>query len=241
MTTSPLVAPLSSRRRRWKRRFTNHLARWFGLWLYRALARTWRIQFVNLDMREALHRANTPPVIPFWHQQIPAAIASHRGYPVHVLISQNRDGAMIADFALRLGFQAVRGSSSKGAKGAVRKMLELAKGPDALGFTPDGPRGPLHSVAPGVIFVAATSRRPILAVGFAASRYWQAKSWDRMVIPKPFARIAVAYDDSMGIPCIEATQAGVEQEKLCAHLKKVMDSAEAAAKASLQPKPRLHL
>lgn len=201
--------------------------------LFRLLARTWRVRILNLPTRDALHKPDSAPVFSFWHQQIPAALGTHRGYPVRVMVSLNRDGAMIASLAGRLGFQSVRGSSSKGASAAVREMLKLAKGPEALAFTPDGPRGPLHSIAPGVVFTAAASGRPILATGFAASRSWRASSWDRMVIPKPFARITVFYDDSLGVPDLAAAQEGPEQEDLCRRLKERMDHAETVALEAL--------
>ena len=113
-------------------------------------------------------------------------------------------------------------------------MLQLAKGSEALGFTPDGPRGPLHSVAPGVVFVAAASRRPLLAAGFAVSRAWRARSWDRMVIPKPFARIVVAYDDSIGVPEAAAAREGAIQDAVCERLKQSLDHAEALAQEALR-------
>lgn len=221
------------RRRRWTRRLSNRLALLFGPVLFRLLSKTWRVEILNLPTRDALHKPDSAPVFSFWHQQIPAALGSHRGYPVRVMVSLNRDGAMIANLSRRLGFQSVRGSSSRGASAALREMLELAKGPEALGFTPDGPRGPLHSIAPGVIFMAAASGRPILAVGFAASRAWRAGSWDRMVIPKPFARITVFYDDALGVPDSAAAQEGPEQEAACRHLKERMDYAESVAQEAL--------
>jgi lysophospholipid acyltransferase (LPLAT)-like uncharacterized protein len=224
----------SSSRRRWTRRLTNRLARLLGPFLFRCLARTWRVRFLNRDLREDLHAKGTPPVIGFWHQQIPAGIGTHRGYPVRVLVSLNRDGEMIADIARRLGFETIRGSSSRGASEAVREMLRLAKGPEAIAFTPDGPRGPLHSVAPGVVFLAAASRRPLLAIGFAASRFWQAKSWDKMVIPKPFAKVVVAYDCALGVPERAAAREGHEQDAVRAGLKESLDRAETMARQALE-------
>lgn len=210
------------------------MARVLGPTLFRLLAKTWRVRFLNQDLRDGLHEKGTPPVIGFWHQQIPAGIGTHRGYPVQVLVSLNRDGEMIADIARRLGFQTIRGSSSRGASEAVREMLTVAKGPDAIAFTPDGPRGPLHSVAPGVVFLAAASRRPLLAIGFAASRSWQAGSWDKMVIPKPFAKVVVAYDCALGIPDRAAAKEGDVQDQVRAALKESLDRAEAMAQQALQ-------
>lgn len=224
----------SSSRRRWSRRLSNHLARVLGPSLFRLLAKTWRVQFLNPELRDTLHEAGTPPVIGFWHQQIPAGIGTHRGYPVRVLVSLNRDGEMIADIARRLGFATIRGSSSRGASEAVREMLKIAKGREAIAFTPDGPRGPLHSVAPGVVFLAAASGRPLMAIGFAASRSWRAGSWDKMVIPKPFAKVIVAYDCALGVPDRTASREGPAQDAVRVGLKESLDRAEAMAQEALK-------
>lgn len=223
-----------SRRRRWTRRFTNRLAVLLGPVLFRMLAFTWRVKILNQELLSQHHAEDQAPVLAFWHQQIPAAIGSHRGYPVRVMISRNRDGQMIADLAERLGYKTIRGSSSRGALQALREMLKAAKGTEALGFTPDGPRGPLHSVAPGVVFVAAVSGRALMTVGFAASRAWRAKSWDRMVIPKPFARIVIAYDATLGVLDPAASREGAEQSAALKGVKLSLDLAEEKAKEALR-------
>lgn len=201
--------------------------------LFRLLAFTWRVKIVNQDLLDQHHTEESAPVFAFWHQQIPAAIGSHRGYPVRVMVSKNRDGQMIADLAARLGYKTIRGSSSRGASQALREMLEVAKGSEALGFTPDGPRGPLHSVAPGVVYVAAMSGRVLMTAGFAASRAWHAKSWDRMMIPKPFSRLVIAYDASLGILDPAASREGAEQTEALEGVKESLYRAEEKAKEAL--------
>ncbi|MDA0667324.1 MAG: lysophospholipid acyltransferase family protein [Planctomycetota bacterium] len=222
------------RRRRWTRRFANRLAILFGPVLFRLLASSWRVTVVNQELLNQHHAGESAPVFAFWHQQIPAAIGSHRGYPVRVMVSKNRDGQMIADLAQRLGYKTIRGSSSRGALRALREMLKVAKGSEAIGFTPDGPRGPLHSVAPGVVYVAAISGRVLITVGFAASSAWRAKSWDRMLVPKPFARLVIAYDASLGVLNPAASREGAEQVEALKGVKESLDLAEAKAKEALR-------
>lgn len=228
------MSQTKSRRRRWTRRLTNRLAVLVGPILFRILASTWRVKILNKELLDQHHENGQAPVFAFWHQQIPAAIGSHQGYPVRVMVSKNRDGQMIADLASRLGFKTIRGSSSRGASTALRKMLEIAEGSEALGFTPDGPRGPLHSVAPGVVYVAATSGRVLMTAGFAASRFWQAKSWDRMIIPKPFARLVIVYDASLGVLDPAAAREGAEQTAACEGVQSSLHFAEAKAQEALR-------
>ena len=223
-----------SRRRRWTRRFTNRLAVIVGPMLFRILASTWRVKVLNKELLDQIHQNGEAPVFAFWHQQIPAAIGSHRGYPVRVMVSMNRDGQMINGLVSRLGFKTIRGSSSRGASRALKEMLEIAKGSEALGFTPDGPRGPLYSVAPGVVYVAATSGRVLMTAGFAASKFWQAKSWDRMIIPKPYARVVIAYDASLGVLDPAAARDGAEQIAAREGVQSSIHLAEAKAKQALR-------
>jgi lysophospholipid acyltransferase (LPLAT)-like uncharacterized protein len=128
-----------------------------------------------------------------WHQNVPAGSAVHRGKQLSVLVSSHRDGEIIARTIRRMGYGVVRGSSSRGGARAVRQMLGQMKPDQGLVFTPDGPRGPRHSVAVGAIYLAAASGRPLIATGFAAKRAWQLSSWDRMEFPKFFTRVVVAY------------------------------------------------
>jgi lysophospholipid acyltransferase (LPLAT)-like uncharacterized protein len=173
-------------------------------------------------------------VVAFWHQQIPAALGSHIGYPASVLISQHRDGEMIADIAMKLKYSTVRGSSSKGGSKVVREMLEGEFGENALCFTPDGPRGPRFSVAPGLAFIAAKTRRPVVVTGFTASKFWQAKSWDQMIIPKPFARIVVTYSDHLGVPAETVGEEGEAQTEFLKAVRAGMDQCEGLAKKKMQ-------
>ena len=83
-----------------------------------------------------------------------------------------------------------------------------------------------------MLFLAATVRRPLIATGFAASRAWQANSWDRMVFPKPFAKVVVAYG-----PPAEVARASVKDDTLLAaeieRLRAAMESSQQEADAEL--------
>jgi hypothetical protein len=172
-------------------------------------------------------------IFSFWHQNVLFAVGTHFGFPVRVLVSLHRDGETIARLAARLGFATVRGSSSGGAAAALLEMSRAAAATDdAFAFTPDGPRGPARSIAPGVIYLAAATQRPLVAAGFAASRFWQARSWDRMVLPKPFARVVVAYAPSTP-PAGAAVRQGPEQERARSDLARAMELAEQRARAEL--------
>lgn len=221
---------LSARRGSWwkrtRRRLAAGLAGALGPWLLRALAATWRVRRVR---PEALSGAC---VFALWHENIPAGAALHGHVPISVLISRHHDGELITRIVRRLGYRVARGSTYDGSVQALRDMLREARDHRSLVVTPDGPRGPRRSVAPGVLYLAAATGRPLLASGFAASRSWRARSWDRMMIPKPFARVVVAYGPALALARAELDDAGALARRR-AELGAAMDAAQRAAEEAL--------
>ena len=105
------------------------------------------------------------------------------------IISHHSDGESIAKMVEFLGVGSVRGSSSKGgAKALIAAIKELKKGTD-IAITPDGPRGPIYSVADGIIAISQKTDAKIVIFSYKASKYWQLNSWDKFIIPKPFGII----------------------------------------------------
>ena len=107
------------------------------------------------------------------------------------LISASRDGDLLADAITRFGFDVVRGSSSRLGASAILQLADvLASGGDVV-ITPDGPRGPAYELGPGIIYLAQKSRAAVLPVIMEYSSCWRLKSWDRFILPRPFAKICV--------------------------------------------------
>ena len=142
---------------------------------------------------------NEPCVVLFWHGRL--ALMSfayvHRWKNgqnpqrrAKVMISDHKDGEIIARVISFFGIGAIRGSSSKGAvKALAQSFRELKGGTDVI-ITPDGPRGPYHSVADGAVVIAQKQNAQIQILNYEASKFWQLKSWDKMIIPKPFSEIS---------------------------------------------------
>ena len=107
------------------------------------------------------------------------------------LISASRDGELLADAIKRFGFDVVRGSSSRlGASAILQLTNVLASGGDAV-ITPDGPRGPAYELGPGIIFLAQKSDAAVLPINMEYSSCWRLQSWDRFIVPRPFAKVRV--------------------------------------------------
>lgn len=138
-----------------------------------------------------------------WHGEllmIPYAYLKYRDVPrVKLLISDHFDGTLIAKTLQYFGFSTVRGSSRRnGARALLQAIKSLKDGFD-LGITPDGPKGPRHEVADGVIVMAQKANIKITLVEIRASHYWQLNSWDKFVIPKPFGTITYYISDLIDV------------------------------------------
>ena len=105
------------------------------------------------------------------------------------IISRHFDGEMIARVLMYFSISPLRGSSSRGAKQVLLEAFRALKKGDDLLVTPDGPRGPRHTISDGAIALAQKAKAPVLTVNYIPKSYWQLESWDRFVIPKPFTTI----------------------------------------------------
>jgi lysophospholipid acyltransferase (LPLAT)-like uncharacterized protein len=151
------------------------------------------------DVRPQIAGPGERYIYTFWHENM-LLLAYHYGRPnVWILISHHADGQLITEITGKLGFRAVRGSSTRGGVKAVRGMVELGKS-DHLAITPDGPRGPRREVQPGLIYTAARTGLPIVLAGIAFRRCWRAKSWDRFAVPFPFTRAICISSELIHIP-----------------------------------------
>ena len=164
-----------------------------GRGVLQMLARTWRIRVVNGEHVRDLRRAGHTFIFALWHGQLLPLLWHHREEGVRVLISEHRDGELVARTAQSLGYGLIRGSSTRGAERALISLVrELQEGHE-VAITPDGPRGPAATFASGALVAAQRSDSFILPVAASADRAWRLRSWDRFMIPKPFARVTVAY------------------------------------------------
>jgi lysophospholipid acyltransferase (LPLAT)-like uncharacterized protein len=146
------------------------------------------------------HRQGKPVVFTLWHGRLLPPTYHHRDQGVVTLVSLHRDGEYITRAVRRWGYVAVRGSTSRGGLEALRELIRHVKQGRSLAITPDGPRGPFQKMKPGPAIIAQRTGAPIIPVGAAASRGWFFGSWDRFLIPRPFARCQIAYGEPVFVP-----------------------------------------
>jgi lysophospholipid acyltransferase (LPLAT)-like uncharacterized protein len=165
-----------------------------------ALLGTTRIEALNTEAYEVHERAGRPVVFALWHGRLLPPTYRHRHKRIVTLASQSGDGEYITRILHHWGFHVVRGSSSRGGDTALRELIRLVRGGRSVAVTPDGPRGPREKLKPGVLQIAQLTGAPLVPVASAASRAWWFESWDRFLIPKPFARVRIMYGDAFLIP-----------------------------------------
>jgi len=155
----------------------------------------------------------TPSVYVLWHGEILMAAAAYDYYTkrinVDTIVSGHFDGELAARLMQLFGGGTIRGSTSKGGASVLRNALKaLQKGRD-IALTPDGPRGPRHSVADGAAVLAMMKKVPIITMNCNPTSYWSLKSWDHFCIPKPFCTIEFYFGDPFYVNGL-----GLEEAKL---------------------------
>lgn len=187
-------------------------------WAMKAWNATLRVE---VDDRAGIAGPDAPdePVIfLLWHNRVlslPAVWAKlklRERFAV-VLTSASKDGAMVAAAMGVLGMGSVRGSSSRRAAAAIIALRKaLADGNDIC-VTPDGPKGPRYVFQPGVIKLAQSTGAPIIAVHLVCPSAWRIRTWDKLVIPKPFSRVTVVVDRALVVPR-DLDEAAFEAERV---------------------------
>lgn len=170
-----------------------------GVIVIRLLGLTWRMRRVDGEEVASRIAAGRPILYAFWHGHMLPLLVAHEGEQLAVLVSSHRDGEIITRVARAFGYDAIRGSTSRDAPGALRAIVRTLRGGRTVGVTPDGPRGPAHEFAPGPAIAAFETGIPIILAAVAADRAWYLKTWDRFMIPKPFARVVVQYQPSIAV------------------------------------------
>ena len=142
-----------------------------------------------------------------------------------VLISRSRDGTLGTEVGRLLGAEVARGSTSRGGGPALRQLVRALAGGRTVLVIPDGPRGPAGELKPGVVALAELGRAPVVPLAMAVDRGWRLRSWDRMVVPKPFARLRVLVGEERRLSGLD----GARREDARRELQAELDRLSAAA------------
>jgi lysophospholipid acyltransferase (LPLAT)-like uncharacterized protein len=159
-----------------------------------------------------------------WHKDFLFALDFFRRRKIVVMVSQSKDGELVARALHRLGYRTVRGSSSRGGREALAELTDLVRKGWGSAIIADGPRGPARQAKIGCVLAGRNSGAPLIPWGCHADPSITARNWDRTMIPKPFARITVAFGDPIYVP------AGADREQ-CEKIRDLVDARMAEQEA----------
>lgn len=198
--STPAGHPLGRRLRELRKSTRRMLGTRFGAIALRRLWAAAAKTRLHDDIRRRLREEQGPCVLAFWHGRGVLTGAFHGPETTDVLVSASEDGTMATEILHGLGYHIIRGSSSKYGVRALREMIESLQGGMDVAITPDGPRGPMHGMSQGVVFMSKATRLPVLPLGLAVDRAWRLDSWDHYAIPKLRAEIVACYGEPLQVP-----------------------------------------
>jgi lysophospholipid acyltransferase (LPLAT)-like uncharacterized protein len=211
-------------------------------WLVRIviglIGATWRIEITaGASHLDELLATRQPTVIGFWHDRLPVLAyfvqrrMLRRGYRVVSFVSRSRDGEIGAKLSKMWGADTVRGSASSGGTSGLRGMYRaVVKDGSSPVIALDGPTGPRHRAKRGAIALARICRIRVLPMASATDRFWQLRSWDRMTVPKPFARVKVTIGEPIPAP---ETDSSEKQDEACSRLERILHELQVSAESEL--------
>lgn len=222
----------------WKRKLSYSLLRPIVKLFISSFWWTCRVDKIVGDEHALKLIAKGEPLIPcYWHQMHIFGAwymrkLQKRGLKIGFLISPSVDGEISAKLVQSWGAVAIRGSSNRTGARALKDMYNtITKDKVSPVTTSDGPTGPVHEFKQGAVMLAQLTQAPMLPIAYAASRYWELKTWDKFIIPKPFSRIVVAVSEPHFIPKkINAEQMEEERTKMENDLNNLILEAKAALK-----------
>lgn len=206
------------------------LARFIGT-LVKLLCRSQRLTIEHEDRCDQLIRDHGGAIFVTWHGRtmIPIERFRNRGY--FMLVSLSLDGDLISEILRFFRLRVIRGSTGRRGVMATREVLAALTEGGVLAFTPDGPRGPSGVAQSGLVYFAQRSGKPIIPTGIAAYPRWFTNSWDRYMIPKPFAKARWIYGEPIFI------KEGEDLDEACRKVTQAMRDLEYAAECAVVPTP----
>lgn len=179
------------------------------------------LYYTNRHKWQISEKLKDEPIIGlFWHGELVMQIFTTRAFvhkgPVNMLNSHHKDGALMVNTMKKFGLGTIRGSSRQGAVKALIDAIKFVKSGGSMVITPDGPKGPRHSVSNGAVVLAQKADIPIVAMHANPTKYWRLKTWDQLIIPKPFGTITFIIGDPFKVTglSVEEAKQKVQQELL---------------------------
>lgn len=163
--------------------------------LIQTLCKTLRMQSLGNKFINTLAKEKKNFVLAFWHGTMVIPWFAHRDLKLLAIISQSKDGDLLAKILRKWNYKVVRGSSSKGGEVALQIMIDHVKRECPVAITPDGPRGPNFKMKAGAVVTAKKSGVPLVLVGAGYKSKIKLHSWDNFEVPFPFSKVQLVYSE----------------------------------------------
>jgi lysophospholipid acyltransferase (LPLAT)-like uncharacterized protein len=178
-----------------------NLACWLAAKYIRLIHATQKLHIENAHYPDSFWNEKKPFILAFWHGRLLVMpFIWRKNLPIHMLISQHRDGLLIAKTVSYFEISCIAGSTTRGAAPALRAIMKKLKEGGCVGMTPDGPKGPRMRSGDGIINIARLSGVPIVPAAYSAKPSRIMKTWDRFLVPQPFGTGVFIWGEPIVVP-----------------------------------------
>ena len=209
-----------------KLRFKSKLIPLIGRWIIQILFFLNKVTIKGEENFLKLIKSGSPIMLCVWHGRLlfPSWYIRHHT-TLHIISSRHADSELLANILRYWGYGLIRGSTNKGGVRVIRKMTEIFDRGGIIAVTNDGPKGPARIAKSGSIGLAIKNNVKIITVTGSATKYWQMKSWDRFMLPKPFGKIQIIVSSPMDIT-EKPSESEVEVQILSEFMNRYQDEAD---------------
>lgn len=179
--------------------------------------KTTRWTYIGKEHLDTFTRNQTPFIASFWHGRLammPFLANRQNANRFHMLLSEHSDGRFISKIISHLKLNSIYGSKTRNGANAAFACIKTLKQGNSIGITPDGPRGPRHSVAEGLLQIARLANTPILPISYSLTKHKFLRTWDCFLAPLPFGKGVYVIGEPL---IIDIQNNGMNDEKKRVH------------------------
>jgi lysophospholipid acyltransferase (LPLAT)-like uncharacterized protein len=181
------------------------------LWIAGSLlGSTWRNEVDNGSIDDILENPGTRKLYALWHSDLLPLAYAFRNKNFSVIVSSSRDGIRASAVAEKWNYTVIQGSSTRHGFSAYRQCIRSLQNNKNIAITTDGPKGPRGIVKSGIAHLCVMTKAPVLPIAIHPSRFWKLNSWDRMIIPKPFAKLTIKTGEIVTAGALDTSEPSIE-------------------------------